>query len=142
MNENGEINKSFKSFGDREAYNESRREYNKNYMKLFRESNRKNYNLYTCKGLKTLRHKEYKREVKTFFPKEELSNKLEEIVENNRFCIEMKILNLWVFNILNEKNKENCISKHKISVNPIWQKAIYEFMIERGYRKNGDQYVK
>jgi hypothetical protein len=99
---------------------------------------RKHYNEASRNCMRSKREKQYKKEVETYFPKENLSNKL------NGGEIDRETLKEIICDILDEKKELTNTKKFRIYHSPFWAKAIEESMNVRGYVyvKEGDKYVK
>lgn len=130
------MKKGCKNSKEREEYNKSRRDYNLNYMKDLRENNREYYNDYYKDSMRKLRDEKYKKEISNYFPKKELSNKL-----NENEIYEGK-LKEEIFSILGDKNELSILKRRKVFYFPPWINAIEEFMKEREYIKDGERYFK
>lgn len=98
---------------------------------------RDHYNEVSRNWMRKKREEKYKEEVAAYFPREDLSNRL------NEEEIEGGTLKKIICDILSEKKELTQIQMFRVYHSPFWEKAIEEFMQTRDdFKKEGDKYVK
>jgi len=86
-------------------------------------------------SMRKMRGRRYKEQIAKYFPREELSNKLNEIFKDNTSNIEIRTLRNLIYTILNEKKPLTQKESNLIRYSPVLAKAIEEFMNTRDYFK-------
>lgn len=86
-------------------------------------------------SMSKMREIRYREQIAKYLPKEELSNKLDEMFKDSTSDIEIETLRDLIYNILNEKRSLTQKEKSLIYRAQFFAKAIEEFMNARDYSK-------
>jgi hypothetical protein len=136
---------------DKEEYNLSRKDYNKEYAKGYRTEDKEAYNLYHKEDMKNRRKNkiifeevkeksdiETANRISSYFPINEFNKRLDCILKDNPSGINKKTLQDLIYDILEKKNNFTLSQIFGFYNHPIWIDKINEIMSERNYSKNGD----
>jgi hypothetical protein len=93
-------------------------------------------------SLRRSRGKIYKKNIETYFPREELGNQLDEILKDNNSRIEIRKMKDLIHTILSEKKPLTPKESNLIYYSRLIAREIKNLMLERHYVKEGDKYVK
>jgi len=93
-------------------------------------------------SMKKMRGIRYKEQIAKYLPKEELSNKLDEMFKDSTSDIEIETLRDLIYNILNEKKSLTQKEKSLIYHAQFFARAIEEFMNARDYLKTDGKIYK
>lgn len=93
-------------------------------------------------SMRKMRGIRYKEQITKYLPREELSNKLDEIFKDNTSNIEIRTLRNLIYVILNEKKLLTQKESNLIRYSPVLARAIEEFMNARHYFKIDGQIYK
>jgi hypothetical protein len=93
-------------------------------------------------SLRRSRGKENKKIIEAYFPKEEFSNRLNEIFKENDSGITIRKVKDLIYTIVSEKKSLNQKESNIIYYSKVMAREIKEFMLSRGYVKDFDEYIK
>jgi hypothetical protein len=93
-------------------------------------------------SLRRSRGKENKKIIEAYFPKEEFSNRLNEIFKENDSGIEIRKVKDLIYAIISEKHPLTQKESNIIYYSKVMAREIKEFMLTRGYEKDFDVYTK
>lgn len=106
------------------------------------EAVRHHYSEISRNSMRKKRDKIYKEQVEKYFPREELEKKLDSTVEYKTNNITPGILKGLINDILNKKGVPIQEQKSITYRSRFWIETFNKFMLERGYTKKWDKYVK